>query len=185
LPLAKIELDDKVKIFYTSPQLEPKVHKKDEDEVEDECCLLRAPSVDKHAISLYHFFRNVKVLPSSKIDVQVCGLTTFVVQNDESVRVFLISLKAGGVGLNLTAADYVYIVDPWWNPAVEQQAIDRTHRIGQDKNIFAYRMICVDTIEDKIIQLQEKKRALAKDLIADDNTFVKSLSREDVEYLFS
>ncbi len=106
-------------------------------------------------------------------------------QNDESVRVFLISLKAGGVGLNLTAADYVYIVDPWWNPAVEQQAIDRTHRIGQNKNIFAYRMICKDTIEDKIIQLQEKKRALAKDLIADDSTFVKSLSREDVEYLFS
>ncbi|MBP7556973.1 MAG: DEAD/DEAH box helicase, partial [Chitinophagaceae bacterium] len=66
-------------------------------------------------------------------------------QNDESVRVFLISLKAGGVGLNLTAADYVYIVDPWWNPAVEQQAIDRTHRIGQTKNIFAYRMICKDT----------------------------------------
>jgi non-specific serine/threonine protein kinase len=106
-------------------------------------------------------------------------------QRDESVRVFLISLKAGGVGLNLTAADYVYIVDPWWNPAVEQQAIDRTHRIGQDKNIFAYRMICKDTIEDKIIQLQEKKRALAKDLIADDTTFVKSLTREDVEYLFS
>jgi non-specific serine/threonine protein kinase len=106
-------------------------------------------------------------------------------QNDESVRVFLISLKAGGVGLNLTAADYVYIVDPWWNPAVEQQAIDRTHRIGQTKNIFAYRMICKDTIEDKILQLQEKKRMLAKELIADDATFVKSLSREDVEYLFS
>jgi non-specific serine/threonine protein kinase len=106
-------------------------------------------------------------------------------QNDSSVRVFLISLKAGGLGLNLTAADYVYIVDPWWNPAVEQQAIDRTHRIGQDKNIFAYRMICKDTIEDKIIQLQEKKRALAKDLIADDTSFVKSLTKEDVEYLFS
>jgi len=106
-------------------------------------------------------------------------------QNDESVRVFLISLKAGGVGLNLTAADYVYIVDPWWNPAVEQQAIDRTHRIGQTKNIFAYRMICKDTIEDKILQLQEKKRLLAKELIADDATFVKSLSKEDVEYLFS
>lgn len=106
-------------------------------------------------------------------------------QNDESVRVFLISLKAGGVGLNLTAADYVYIVDPWWNPAVEQQAIDRTHRIGQTKNIFAYRMICKDTIEDKILQLQEKKRTLAKELISDDATFVKSLSREDVEYLFS
>lgn len=106
-------------------------------------------------------------------------------QNDNEVRVFLISLKAGGVGLNLTAADYVYIVDPWWNPAVEQQAIDRTHRIGQTKNIFAYRMICKDTIEDKILQLQEKKRLLAKDIIADDNTFVKALSREDVEYLFS
>ena len=106
-------------------------------------------------------------------------------QDDDNCRAFLISLKAGGVGLNLTAADYVYIVDPWWNPAVEQQAIDRTHRIGQTKNIFAYRMICKDTIEDKILQLQEKKRSLARDLIADDNTFVKSLSRDDVEYLFS
>jgi non-specific serine/threonine protein kinase len=106
-------------------------------------------------------------------------------QNDEETRVFLISLKAGGVGLNLTAADYVYIVDPWWNPAVEQQAMDRTHRIGQTKNIFAYRMICKDTIEDKILQLQEKKRLLAKELISDDATFVKALSREDVEYLFS
>ena len=106
-------------------------------------------------------------------------------QNNPECRVFLISLKAGGVGLNLTAADYVYIVDPWWNPAVEQQAIDRTHRIGQTKNIFAYRMICKDTIEDKIIQLQERKRLLAKDLISDDTGFVKNLSREDVEYLFS
>ena len=79
-------------------------------------------------------------------------------QYDDNCRVFLISLKAGGVGLNLTAADYVYIVDPWWNPAVEQQAIDRTHRIGQTKNIFAYSMICKDTIEDKILQLQDKKR---------------------------
>ncbi len=106
-------------------------------------------------------------------------------QNNDDCRVFLISLKAGGVGLNLTAADYVYIVDPWWNPAVEQQAIDRTHRIGQTKNIFAYRMICVDTIEDKILQLQERKRTLAKELIADDASFVKSLTKADVEYLFS
>ncbi|HMO34275.1 MAG TPA: SNF2-related protein [Lacibacter sp.] len=106
-------------------------------------------------------------------------------QENENIRVFLISLKAGGVGLNLTAASYVYIVDPWWNPAVEQQAIDRTHRIGQTNNIFAYRMICKDTIEDKILVLQERKRALAKDLITDDTGFVKSLTREDVEYLFS
>jgi non-specific serine/threonine protein kinase len=106
-------------------------------------------------------------------------------QGNDNCRVFLISLKAGGVGLNLTAADYVYIVDPWWNPAVEQQAIDRTHRIGQTKNIFAYRMICIDTIEDKIMQLQEKKRKLASELISDDTNFVKTLSKADVEYLFS
>lgn len=106
-------------------------------------------------------------------------------QNNDECRVFLISLKAGGVGLNLTAADYVYIVDPWWNPAVEQQAIDRTHRIGQTKNIFAYRMICIDTIEDKILQLQERKRKLASELISDDTSFVKALSKADVEYLFS
>ncbi|MDI3318478.1 DEAD/DEAH box helicase [Pinibacter soli] len=106
-------------------------------------------------------------------------------QRNDECRVFLISLKAGGVGLNLTAADYVYIVDPWWNPAVEQQAIDRTHRIGQTKSIFAYRMICKDTIEDKILQLQDRKRSLAKDLISDDEGFVKNLTKADVEYLFS
>lgn len=106
-------------------------------------------------------------------------------QGDDSTRVFLISLKAGGVGLNLTAADYVYIVDPWWNPAVEQQAIDRTHRIGQTKNIFAYRLICKDTIEEKMLLLQERKRALAQDLVADDSAFLKKLTREDIAYLLS
>ena len=106
-------------------------------------------------------------------------------QNDANCRVFLISLKAGGVGLNLTAADYVYIVDPWWNPAVEQQAIDRTHRIGQTKNIFAYRMICTDTVEDKILKLQDRKRSLAKELISDEEGFVKSLTKDDIAYLFS
>lgn len=120
---------------------------------------------------------------SSTVAEREKAITRF--QNDENCRVFLISLKAGGVGLNLTAADYVYIVDPWWNPAVEQQAIDRTHRIGQTKNIFAYRMICTDTVEDKILKLQERKRNLAKELITDDEGFVKSLTREDVEYLFS
>lgn len=105
-------------------------------------------------------------------------------QNDESCRVFLISLKAGGVGLNLTAADYVYIVDPWWNPAVEQQAIDRTHRIGQTKNIFAYRMICKNTIEEKILVLQDRKKALVKDLITnDENAFLKKLTKEDIEFI--
>ncbi len=106
-------------------------------------------------------------------------------QNSEDCRVFLISLKAGGIGLNLTAADYVYIVDPWWNPAVEQQAIDRTHRIGQTKNIFAYRLICKETIEEKMLQLQERKRALAGDLVSDDNAIIKKLTRDDIAFLFS
>jgi non-specific serine/threonine protein kinase len=106
-------------------------------------------------------------------------------QNNEDCRVFLISLKAGGVGLNLTAADYVYLVDPWWNPAVEQQAIDRTHRIGQTKAIFAYRLICKDTIEEKMLILQERKKALAADLIADDTSVMKRLTRDDIAFLLS
>lgn len=105
-------------------------------------------------------------------------------QEDESIKAFLISLKAGGVGLNLTVADYVYIVDPWWNPAAEQQAIDRAHRIGQKRKVFAYKMICKDSVEEKILQLQERKKMLADDLIQEDAGFVKTLSREDVEFLF-
>ena len=105
-------------------------------------------------------------------------------QEDDTMRVFLISLKAGGVGLTLTAADYVYLVDPWWNPAAEQQAIDRSHRIGQVNKVFAYKMICKDTVEEKILQLQEKKRSLAADLVADEAGFVKHLSHEDVAFLF-
>ncbi len=106
-------------------------------------------------------------------------------QNEEEIRVFLISLKAGGTGLNLTEADYVYIVDPWWNPAVENQAIDRIYRIGQKKNVVAVRLICPDTIEDKIMQLQATKKELAEDLVRTDANVLKSLSKEDLLGLFS
>jgi len=106
-------------------------------------------------------------------------------QNDDNCRVFLISLKAGGFGLNLTAADYVYLVDPWWNPAVEMQAIDRTHRIGQHKNVFAYKLICKDSIEEKVVVLQNKKKKLVTDLISAEGSFYKSLDRNDIEALFS
>ncbi|MFT4152692.1 SNF2-related protein [Parafilimonas sp.] len=106
-------------------------------------------------------------------------------QTDEKVKAFLISLKAGGVGLNLTAADYVYLIDPWWNPAAENQAIDRTHRIGQTKKIFAYKMICKDTVEEKILQLQQKKKALSKELISEESSFIKKLTKDDVAFLFS
>lgn len=106
-------------------------------------------------------------------------------QNDPSIPFFLISLKAGGVGLNLTAADYVIHLDPWWNPAVEMQASDRAHRIGQDKPVFVYKIIARDTVEEKILQLQERKRALVKSIITSEAGFFKSLSKDDVKALFS
>jgi SNF2 family DNA or RNA helicase len=97
--------------------------------------------------------------------------------------VFLISLKAGNAGLNLTAADYVFLFDPWWNVAVENQAIDRTHRIGQNNQVFAYRMICKNTIEEKIIKMAQRKKVIAEDLVTAEEGFVKSLTMEDVAYL--
>ena len=106
-------------------------------------------------------------------------------QEDPDLQVFLISLKAGGVGLNLTAAEYVFILDPWWNPAVEAQAIDRTHRIGQTKPVFAYRMICEDTVEQRIIELQQRKRKLADAIVGGEQNLLQSLTRDDIEQLLS
>jgi len=106
-------------------------------------------------------------------------------QSDPDCKLFLISLKAGGLGLNLTAADYVFLLDPWWNPAVEAQAIDRTHRIGQTRPVFAYRLIARDTVEEKVLELQRTKRELADAIITEDNRFLGNLRREDLEILFS
>jgi SNF2 family DNA or RNA helicase len=103
-------------------------------------------------------------------------------ESDPDPCVFLISLKAGGTGLNLTAASYVVLFDPWWNPAVEAQAIDRTHRIGQRRTVIAYRMLALGTIEEKIWQLQERKSQLAKSVLGEDG-FARALTREDLEYL--
>ncbi|MCC9033284.1 SNF2-related protein [Chryseobacterium sp. Ch-15] len=105
-------------------------------------------------------------------------------QNEKEVRVFLISTKAGGIGLNLTEADYVFIVDPWWNPAVENQAIDRCYRIGQKKQVMAYRMICKDTIEEKILTLQNKKKGIAASIISVDEE-QKSFNTEEIKDLFA
>lgn len=103
---------------------------------------------------------------------------------NENIKIFLLSLKAGNVGLNLTKADFVYLIDPWWNPAVETQAIDRTHRIGQTKPVFAYRMICKDSVEEKILKLQSKKNKLAEDLIQTDENVFKSLNKDELISLF-
>ncbi len=103
--------------------------------------------------------------------------------NSPDIPIFLISLKAGGTGINLTSADYVIHYDPWWNPAMESQATDRTHRIGQTRQVFSYKLICQNTVEEKILQLQESKRGMAESIIPGQNAW-KSLTRDDLEMLF-
>jgi len=139
---------------------------------------LLAAACKNNGISFYHFDGQT---PPAKRAEMVAQFQ----EEGNTTQVFLISLKAGNAGLNLTAADYVFLVDPWWNTAVQQQAIDRTHRIGQTKNIFAYKMICKDTIEEKIIRLQQRKKQLAEDLVSEDEGFVKALTEEDIQFLFS
>ena len=106
-------------------------------------------------------------------------------QTDPNCKLFLISLKAGGLGLNLTAADYVFLLDPWWNPAVEAQAIDRSHRIGQTRQVFACRLIARDTVEEKVLALQQSKRSLADAIINGDNSLLRSIDRQDLQLLLS
>jgi SNF2 family DNA or RNA helicase len=106
-------------------------------------------------------------------------------QQDAACGIFLISLKAGGVGLNLTAAEYVFLLDPWWNPAVEAQAIDRAHRIGQRHEVFACRVIASDTVEEKVLELQHAKRALADAVLTEDAGGLRNLQRDDLELLLS
>lgn len=106
-------------------------------------------------------------------------------QEDDEAQLFLISLRAGGLGLNLTAAEYVYLLDPWWNPAVEAQAVDRTHRIGQTQQVFAYRLITRHTVEERVLELQQSKRDLFAALIREDAGLLRSLNREDLEILLS
>ena len=104
-------------------------------------------------------------------------------QNDSRYKVFVMTLKTGGVGLNLVSADTIFIYDPWWNTTVENQAIDRAYRLGQDKTVFAYKMIMRNTIEEKILKLQEIKNKLLDDLISEDNLSTKNLSKNDIEFI--
>jgi superfamily II DNA or RNA helicase len=139
---------------------------------------LLADACKREGLDYYHF--DGQTPPAQRAE-----MANAFQQPDNKVNVFLISLKAGNAGLNLTAADYVFLFDPWWNTAVQQQAIDRAHRIGQTKNVFAYKMICKDTIEERIIQLQQQKHQLAGALVTEEDGFVKSLTEEDVSFLFS
>ena len=105
-------------------------------------------------------------------------------QEDNNAAVFLLSLRAAGTGLNLTNASYVVLYDPWWNPAVEAQAIDRSHRIGQTRTVHAYRLIAPGTVEEKIWELQQRKAQAIADVLGEEG-FARSLSQSDLEYLFS
>jgi SNF2 family DNA or RNA helicase len=105
-------------------------------------------------------------------------------QEDSQERIFLVSLKAGNTGITLTEADYVFLVDPWWNEAIQRQAIDRTHRIGQKKTVFAYKMICKDSLEERMLALQQRKQFISDELIVEDENIVKNLTLEDISFLF-
>jgi SNF2 family DNA or RNA helicase len=104
-------------------------------------------------------------------------------QTDPEIKVLIMTLKTGGTGLNLTAADYIFILDPWWNNAAENQAIDRTHRIGQTNPVFCFRLISKQTIEERIIELQKRKSELAGALLSDDAGLIKMMTEEDIAYL--
>jgi SNF2 family DNA or RNA helicase len=139
---------------------------------------LLADACRKAGMAYYHF--DGETPPEKR-----AALVAQFQEEGNEVNIFLISLKAGNTGLTLTAAEYVFLVDPWWNTAVQQQAVDRAYRIGQTKNVFAYQMICKDSIEEKIIALQERKKALSEALITEDEGFIKALSEEDIRFLFS
>lgn len=139
---------------------------------------LIAEACQGQGIDFYHFDGSTPTAQRHEM------VRNFQSEGDDKTA-FLISLKAGNAGLNLTAAQYVFLVDPWWNSAVEQQAIDRTHRIGQHSHVFAYRMICKDTVEEKILAIQQKKRRLSDELISAEEGFVKQITEDELQYLFS
>jgi SNF2 family DNA or RNA helicase len=177
------------------PKLADKKYESDSGKLEDVIHMLQATASEGHKVLIFSQFVRHLGIVKAHLDEQnikyayLDGTTkdrqaqvrSF--QEDESVKIFLISLKAGGVGLNLTAAEYVFLLDPWWNPAVEAQAIDRAHRIGQENKVIIYKFITRNTVEEKIMALQERKMALAGELISTEESFMKSLSKEDIEAL--
>jgi SNF2 family DNA or RNA helicase len=190
----------KLKQVCASPLLLPAEEQATNHSVKTEVLLKELANLGNHKVLIFSQFKSMLDLLAKSFTqkglnyYQLDGSTPAKKQSEmidnfqaegNTVNLFLISLKAGNAGITLTAADYVFLFDPWWNNAVQQQAIDRTHRIGQTKNVFAYKMICKDTIEEKIIQLQKKKTELSDNLVGNEEGFVKQLTREDVEYLFS
>ncbi|MFD2203774.1 DEAD/DEAH box helicase [Shivajiella indica] len=177
------------------PKLTDKHYNGDSGKLEDVIHMLQATASEGHKVLVFsQFVRHLAIvkeyLDSENLKYAYLDGTTKdrqaqvrLFQENEEVKIFLISLKAGGVGLNLTKAEYVFLLDPWWNPAVEAQAIDRAHRIGQENKVIIYKFISHNTVEEKIMALQERKMALAGELISTEESFMKSLNKEDIEAL--
>jgi SNF2 family DNA or RNA helicase len=177
------------------PKLTDKDYTGDSGKLEDITHMIKATVSEGHKVLVFsQFVRHLAIvkefLQEEKIKYAYLDGTTKdrqghvkAFQENPDIKLFLISLKAGGVGLNLTRAEYVFLLDPWWNPAVEAQAIDRAHRIGQENKVIIYKFITRNTVEEKIMALQERKMALAGELISTEESFVKSLSKEDIEAL--
>jgi SNF2 family DNA or RNA helicase len=177
------------------PRLTDKNYKDGSGKLEDVIHMLQATASEGHKVLVFsQFVRHLAIvkeyLESENIKYAYLDGTTKdrqgqvrMFQENEEVKIFLISLKAGGVGLNLTKAEYVFLLDPWWNPAVEAQAIDRAHRIGQENKVIIYKFITHNTVEEKIMALQDRKMALAGELISTEESFMKSLNKEDIEAL--
>lgn len=182
----------KLRQIANHPRMVKKHYDGDSGKLKEISYMIEDAIQNKHKILVFsQFVKHLKIVSDylKKQEIKFCYLDgqtkdrqtqvdSF--QNNENLKVFLISLKAGGLGLNLTKANYVFILDPWWNPAIEAQAVDRVHRIGQKNQVFTYRFITKNTVEEKIIKLQKRKKKLATDLITTEKSFIKNLSKDDM-----
>ena len=186
----------KLRQIANHPKMVDETYKGKSGKLEDINYMIENTIAEGHKILIFsQFVKHLSIVKDYLIDQKISfsyldgttrnrqeQVTNF--QNNDTIKIFLISLKAGGTGLNLTKAEYVFLLDPWWNPAVEAQAIDRAHRIGQQNKVFAYKFVAKDTIEEKIIKLQENKKKLASSLISVEENFIKNLSKNDIQKLF-
>ena len=182
----------KLRQLANHPRMVEQGYAGDSGKLEDVTHMLENAIAEGHKVLIFsQFVKHLDLvrehLKTNKIDfTYLDGSSTDRKQQVErfnretQLKVFLISIKAGGLGLNLTEADYVFILDPWWNPAVEAQAIDRAHRIGQKRKVFTYKFITRNTVEEKILTLQQKKLRLTQELITTEESFMKQLTREDI-----
>ena len=187
----------KLRQLSNHPRMVDAHYKGDSGKLEDLSHMIENALLEGHKLLIFsQFVKHLEIvkefLKSKKVDFAYLDGSSMDRKDqverfnkDPELKIFLISIKAGGLGLNLTEADYVFILDPWWNPAVEQQAIDRAHRIGQKKKVFTYKFITRNTVEEKILQLQKHKLKLSENLISTEESIVKSLTREDIEMMLN